>query len=118
MGDAVVESQLGAGVGIEEKYFHVQPFTCLGFKGSGFSAAAGRRSGQFDQNRNPSFAGCIKSGSLLNRSPAIETADLIKIETSTCGVSYERRLWPEQRPVKSKNKLRLYGAGKKANIES
>ena len=33
-------------------------------------------------------------------------------------VSYERRRWPEKRPVYSKNKLRLYGVGKKANIES
>jgi hypothetical protein len=38
-------------------------------------------------------------GSLLNRSSAIEAADLIKMETSTCGVSFKRRRWPEMRPV-------------------
>jgi hypothetical protein len=33
-------------------------------------------------------AGC---GSLFKPNPAIDTVDLIQIDTSTCGVSYKRR---------------------------
>ena len=42
-------------------HLHFQLLMGLGFKVSGFSAAAGQRSGQFDQYRNFSFAGFTKS---------------------------------------------------------
>ena len=35
------------------------------------------------------FCGSLFCGSLFNPGPVIEAADLIEMETSTCGVSYE-----------------------------
>jgi hypothetical protein len=41
----------------------------------------------------------IFCGSLFNSGSSIEAADMIAMETSTYEVSYERRRWPEKRPV-------------------
>jgi hypothetical protein len=41
-------------------------------------------------------------GSLLNRGPAIEAADLIKVETFTCGASYKESEIQAQKPSAQK----------------
>jgi len=48
----------------------------LGFKGSEFSAAAGRRSGRFDQNRDIDLRSLIRAAPLAKK-----TASLIGKET-------------------------------------